>query len=175
MPCLAYTYLVLAALSTLVSSGPTPSPTTTTTTPAVYNNCSEDYPLPLPSGAAFTPYLKPHISTDTNETSVGWEEWLVFAHGYSTDGLDITYGYRWSMGDPGSADLSNSTFSVWLQFGNGTVYHQLVHDVFEYEENAGGGFTYSIANNHLTWDPVQDSWQVSVNAGGLITETHVEV
>jgi len=74
-----------------------------------------------------------------------------------------------------SADLSDTTLSAWLYFPNGTFHHSLIHDAFEYEKNADGGFTCSIGNNRLTWDAVQESWQVSVNADGFITSTHVEV
>jgi len=171
MSTLAHLYLLLAALSTLVSSKHAPSPTS----PSVYYNCSGDHPLPLGGGAVSTPHFKPQISTNPDESSVGWEEWFIFAQGYSTNGSDITYGYRWSMGDPGSADLSDTTFSVWAQLPNGSLYHHIVRDVFKYEENEGGGFTCSIANNTLTWDPVRGWWEVSVNAEGLVTETHVEV
>jgi len=171
MLTLVYLSLLLAGFSALVSSKYTPSPTTLT----VYNNCSGDYPLPLPSGAASTSHFKPQISVNTNEGDTGWKEWLVFAHSNLTSGLDITYGYRWSVGDPASADLSNTTFSAWAYFPNRTFYNRRVYDAFEYEEAEGGGFTCSIANNSFTWDPVQGSWRISVNVEGLIIETHVEV
>lgn len=169
MSTLAYLCLLLAAFSTSVSSETTSSLASST----VFNNCSGDYPLPLPSGAASTPDSKPQISV--NKTGTGWEEWLVLAQGSLTDGSNITYGYRWSLGDPASANLSDTTFSAWVYFLNGTFYNGRVHDAFKYEENTDGGFTCSIADNHLTWDPVDGSWQVSVNAEGLVTETHIEV
>jgi len=171
MPTLVYLYLLLAGFSTLVSSKRTPSPTS----PAVYNNCSGDYPLPLPSGAASTSHFKLQIAVNPHKSGAGWEEWLIFVQGMLPDGSGITYGYRWSRGDPGSTDLSDTTFSASLYFPNGTFHHSLVHDAFEYGRDAGGGFTCSIGNNHLTWDAVQESWQISVNADGFIASTHIEV
>jgi len=86
--------LLLAGFFALVSSKHTPS----STTPTVYNDCLGDYSFPLPSGAASTSHFKPQGSVNTNEGDTGWEEWLVSAHSNLTSGLDITYGYRWSVG-----------------------------------------------------------------------------
>jgi len=169
MSTLTSLYLLLAASSALVSSQTTSSVTSS----AVFNNCSGDYPYPLPGHSTFTPDFKPQIST--NRSGAGWEEWLVFAEGYLADGSNIDYGYRWSLGDPASANLSNMTFSAWVSLPNGTFYDRRVHDVFGCGDNEDGGFTCSIANNSFTWDPVHGSWQISVNADGLVTSTHIEV
>jgi len=93
---LASLYLLLAGLSTLVSSKHTPSPTS----PTVYNNCSGDYPLPLPSGATSTSHFKLQIAVNPHKSGAGWEEWLMFVQGNLPDGSGITYGYRWGRGDP---------------------------------------------------------------------------
>jgi len=173
MSTLVYLHLLLAAFSTLVSSQTTPS----FTTPAVYNNCSGNYPLTLPSGAASTPFFKPQIRVnplEINNNGTGWEEWLFLAHNRLADGSELIYSYKWALGDPTSANVSHHTFTAWAHFPDGTFHHQAVHDVFKYEENADGGFTYSIANNHLTWDPTHGFWNTSVNAGGWIIETHTE-
>jgi len=163
--------LLLAASSTLASSNPTPS----LTVPTVYNNCSGDYPLPLPNDeASFRPQIcaKP---LDTGKNCTGWEEWAVLSHNRLLDGSELTYGFKWSLGEPTSANVSDHAFSAWAHFPNGTLHRQVVRDVFKYEEHPdGGGFTYSIANNHLTWDAVNRLWNVSVNAGGWIIETHTE-
>jgi len=123
MSTLVYLCLLLAAFFTLVSSEHAPSSTALT----VYNSCLGDYPFPL----------KPQISVNTNEGDTGWEEWLVFLHSNLASGLDITYGYRWNVGDPASADLSNTTFSAWVYFPNGTFYSWRVYDAFKYEEIEG--------------------------------------
>jgi len=167
---LAHLYL-LAVFSALVSSQTVPA----LTPPSVYNNCSGDSPYHLPSGAASTPYFKPQIPTDRDENGAGWEEWVMFIQGTLEDGSDATHSYKWSRGDPTSANLSHSAFSAWAYFPNGTLHYQAVQGAFKYGENADGGFTCSIANNHLTWDPAHGFWNASINAEGLITETQFEV
>ena len=162
--------LLLAASSTLVSPTFTPSPTV----PAVYNNCSGNYPLPLPNDEAS---FKPQIHSnpfDIGKNGPGWEEWAVISHNRLSDGSELIYGYKWSLGDPTSANVSEHAFSAWAHFPNGTFYRQVVRDVFKYEERQDGGFTYSIANNHLAWDAVNQLWNASVNAGGWTIETRTE-
>jgi len=170
MLSLAHLY-PLAALIALVSSESTPS----FTTPAVYNNCSGDYPLPLPGPTASTSYFRPQILTNSHEKSTGWEEWFIFSQGSLADGSDATQGYKWSLGDPASANLSRSSFTAWTFFPNGTLYHEVVQGVFKYEENTGGGFTCSIANNRLTWDPVHEFWNASINAEGMVAQMNIEM
>jgi len=163
--------LLLAAFSTLILSEPAPSLNVST----VYNNCSGDYPLTLPSGAASTPFFKPQIRVnplEINNNGTGWEEWVFLSHNPLADGSELIYSYKWALGDPTSANVSHHTFIAWAHFPNGTFYRQIVHDVFKYEKHADGGFAYSIANNHLTWDPVHGFWNTSINAGGWIIETH---
>ncbi|KAF9645408.1 hypothetical protein BDM02DRAFT_3204810 [Thelephora ganbajun] len=170
MPTLVHLCLLLIAFSTLVSSERLPS----LIEPAVYNNCSGDYPLPLPSGAASTPFFKPQIRVNPlqiNNNGTGWEEWLFLAHNRLADGSELVYSYKWALGDPTSANVSRHAFVAWAYFPNGTFYHQVVHDVFEYEERVDGSFTYSIANNHLTWDPARELWNTSISVGGWIIES----
>ena len=59
------------------------------------------------------------------------------------------------VGDPTSANVSHHTFIPWGYSPNGTFYRQIVHGEFTYEGRVDGGFAYSIADNYLTWDPVQ--------------------
>jgi len=163
--------LLLTAFSTLVSSKPAHPPTI----PAVYNNCSGNNPIPLPNGAASTPFFKPQIHInplEINKNGTGWEEWFLLGHTRLADGSEIVYSCKWALGDPTSANASDDEFVVWAYFPNGTFYRQAVYDVFEYEVHADGGFTYSIASNHLTWDPTHGLWNTSVNIGGWIIETH---
>jgi len=170
---LALVYLcLLAVIST--SASPTPSLASST----VYNNCSGDYPVPLPTGTAATHYFKPHVPTNSlqaNKNATGWEEWLALAYTLLEDGSSLMYIYKWNLGNPATANLSDSSFSISTHFPNGTSYHGVVNDTFKYEENADGGFTCSIGNNHLTWDPMHEYWNASVNAEGLIAETEIEV
>lgn len=162
--------LLLAAFSTLVSSECIPSHNQR----AVYKNCSGDDPVPLPHSSDSTSFFKPQIRVnplEINKNGTGWEEWLSINHNYLPDGSQLTYGYKWALGDPTSANVSHTTFIVWAYFPNGTFYREIVHDVFLYEELEGGGFTCSIANNHLTWDPVRALWITSINAAGWIIES----
>ena len=171
MLTLVHLCFLLAGFSTLVSSKTTSS----LTTPTVYNNCSGDYTLPLPSGATSTPLFKPQLRInplEINKNGTGWEEWLLLGHSRLADGTELVYSCKWALGDPTSANVSHQTFVGWVYFPNGTFFHQVVRDVFEYEEYADGGFTYSIADNHLTWDPVHGFWNTSVNVGGWVIETY---
>jgi hypothetical protein len=174
MSTLVHLCLLLAALSTLVSSKTTHSPTA----PAVYNNCSGEYLLPPPSNTAFTSLFRPQIRInplEINNNGTGWEEWLLVGHTRLADGSEIIYSCKWALGDPTSANVSHQTFIGWAYFPNGTFYHQIAHGVFEYEKHADGGFTYSIGDNHLTWDPVYGFLNTSVNVEGWIIETHTEM
>lgn len=169
MPTLGYLSLLLVAFSTLVSSKFTLS---SLTAPAVYNNCSGNTPLSLPTGAESTPFFKPQIHPlEVTKNGTGWEEWIFIAHNLLPDGTQLIYRCKWSLGDPASANVSDHTYVGWAYFPNGTFYNQIVHDVFKYEEHANGGFTYSIANNNLTWDPTHGLWSISARAGGWIIET----
>ena len=160
--------LLLAAFSTLVSSETAHS----LTVPAVYNNCSGDYPLPLPNDqASFKPQIRVN-PLKIGKNGTGWEEWVMLSHNRLSDGTELIYSYKWALGEPASANVSNHAFTAWAHFPNGTFYHQEVRGIFEYEEHPDGGFTYSIANNHLTWDPAHGYWNTSVNAEGWIIETH---
>ena len=165
MSTLTYLCLLLAAFSTLVSSS-------SLTTPAVYNNCSGDSLVSPPTDSDSTSFFKPQIPVDGS--GAGWEEWLFVSHNLLSDGSVLVYSHKWSHGDPASANASQSAFSVWASFPNGTFSHQIVYDAFKYEEHEDGGFTCSIGNNHLTWDPTHLVWNSSVNANGWIIETHTE-
>ena len=170
MPTLLCFSLLLAAPSALALSNPTPS----LTDPTVYNNCSGDYTLPLPNnGGSFKPQIRVN-PLDIDKNGTGWEEWAIVSHNRLPDVSELIYGFKWSLGEPTSANVSDHAFSAWAHFPNGSFYRQVVHDVFKYEQHADGGFTYSIANNHLTWDPVHELWNASINAGGWIVETHTE-
>lgn len=161
---------VLVAFSALVSSTNAHSPTV----PTVYNNCSGNRPVPLPNSVASTPFFKPQIRInplEINKNGTGWEEWLYLSHNRLPDGSELIFSYKWGLGDPTSANVSHTTFVAWAYFPNGTFYRQIVHDAFTYEEYADGGFTYSIADNHLTWDPVKAVWHTSINTGGWIIDT----
>ena len=161
--------LLLTTFSTLVSSKPT-----SLTVPAVYNNCSGDYPLPLPDDqAAFKPQIRVN-PLEIGKNGTGWEEWAVLSHNSLPDGTVFVLSYKWALGEPTSANVSSHAFTVWAHFPNGTFYHQEVRDIFKYEEHADGGFTYSIANNHFTWDPVYGYWNTSINAEGWIIEARTE-
>ena len=50
-------------------------------------------------------------------------------------------------------------------FPNYVFYRWVVHDVFKYEKHTDGGFTYSIADDHLIWGPAYGLWNTSVNRG----------
>ena len=163
--------LLLTVLSTLVS----PETTCPPTAPSVYNNCSGNNPVPLPTGAESTPLFKPQIRInplEINNNGTGWEEWLLIGQIRLPDGSEVVYGCKWALGDPTSANVSHQVFSGWTYFPNGSFYHQVVHDTFQYEERPDGGFTYSIADNHLIWDPTHGLWNTSVNSGGWIIETN---
>lgn len=165
--------LLLAAFSTLVSSKCVSS----LNQPIVYKNCSGDDPVPLLHSPASTPFFKPQIRVnplEINKNGTGWEEWLFIAHGILPGGEQFIYGHRWALGDPTSANVSHTTFIAWAYFPNGTFYREIVHDAFEYEEREDGGFTCSIADNSLTWDPVRGLWKVSVDANGWIIESSIE-
>ena len=123
---------------------------------------------------ASTPFFKPQIRInplEIDKNGTGWEEWLLLGQAFF-DGSELVYSCKWGLGDPTSANISHQTFTAWVYFPNGTFYHQVVHDVFEYEEHPDGGFTYSIAGNSLTWDPVNGFWNTSVNTDGFIIETY---
>lgn len=55
-----------------------------------------------------------------------------------------------------------------VYFRSRTFYHR----AFEYEEPADGGLTYSIANNHLTWDLAHRLQNTSAKAGGWMIEIY---
>ena len=80
------------------------------------------------------------------------------------------FSYKWALGELTSANVSHTTFIALAYFPNRTFCREIVHDSFEYEEYEGGGFTCSIGNNGLAWDPVQRLWETSVNANGFIIE-----
>ena len=165
--------LLLTVFSTLVSAEPSPSFTGQT----VYNNCSGEDLTPLPNSVASTSFFKPQVrvnSWDVNKHGIGWEEWNLLGHNLLPDGSIFTFSYKWARGDPTSANISHDAFIALAYFPNGTFYRQIVHDPFRYKENEDGGFTLSIAENHLTWDPVSGLWNTSVNAGGWVTETTTE-
>ena len=170
MSPLLHLCLLLTAFSTLVLSNPL-------TAPAVYTNCSGDHPVRLPNSVASTPFFKPQVRVDphkVNGNGTGWEEWAFILHNLLPDGSELVYSYKWGMGDPTSADVSHQTFVAWAYFPNGTFYHQVVRDVFKYKDNQDGGFTLSIADNHLTWDPVHAYWNTSVNVEGWTIESHTQ-
>ena len=160
--------LLLGALSTLVSSKTTPL----LTPPAVYNNCSGNNPISLPTNTASTSYFKPQLRVKKN--GIGWEEWVFLAHNRQADGSELVYSYKWALGDPTVGNVSQHAFTAWAYFPGGASYNQVVYGDFKYEEHSDGGFTYSIGKNSLTWDPVHDIWHTSVNAGGWIIETNTE-
>jgi hypothetical protein len=140
----------------------------------VYKNCSGNDPVPLPHSPESTPFFKPQIQVsrqEINNNGTGWEEWLSINHNLLADGSELIYGYKWALGDPTSANVSHTTFIAWAYLPNGTFYREIVHDVFRYEESEDGGFTCSIGNNSLTWDPVQAVWNASINAEGWIIES----
>ena len=154
---------LLTALSTLVSSKPSHFPTT----PSVYSNCSGHDLVPLPHSPASSSFFQPQIHKD----GPGWEEWVFLAHNRLPDGTELIYSYKWALGVPTSTEVSHR-FIAWAHFPNGTFYHEVVHGDLVYEQRADGGFTYSIGDNHLIWDPVHALWNASVNVDGLIIEVH---
>ena len=167
--------VLLTAFFTLASSKTTKS-TTSLTSPAVYNNCTGNGSSP-PGSLDSTPFFKPQIRINPTEilkNGTGWEEWAFVSHNRLLDGSELIYSYKFALGDPTSANVSHHTFIGWAYFPNGTFYRQIVHDEFKYDELENGGFTYSIGDNHLTWDPVYGYWNTSINAGGWIIETHTE-
>jgi hypothetical protein len=162
--------LLLAAFSTLVSAGCHHSPTT-------FYDCSGDEPVSLPDSEASTPFFKPQVRVnpaDIYKNGTGWEEWLFLAHNRLPDDSVFTYSYKWALGDPASANVSHTTFIAIAYLPNGTFYRQISRGEFMYEEHEDGGFTYSIADNHLTWDPDRKLWITSVNANGWIIESTTE-
>ena len=163
-------YLLLAALSTLVVSecGPWSAQ------PNVYADCSGDDPVPLPHSTDSTPFFKPQIRVnplDINNNGSGWEEWMLLGHHVLEDGSQLIYSCKWALGEPTSANISHSAFIGLVYIPNGTFFREIVHDVFRYKEYEDGGFTYSVANNHLTWDPTNRLWKASVNSSGLTIES----
>ena len=60
---------------------------------------------------------------------------------------------------------SNSNTGFCQCFPNYVFYRWVVHDVFKYEKHTDGGFTYSIADDHLIWGPAYGLWNASVNRG----------
>lgn len=170
MLALAHLCLVLTALSALVASKPTSSPT-------VFCNCTGKETVNLPDNVASGPAYKPQLRINPLEISsngTGWEEWVFLSHNRNPDGTELIYSYKWGLGDPTSGNVSHQTFIAWAYFPNGTFYRQIAHDVMQYEESADGGFSISIAGNSLTWDPVNDLWNTSINVGGWTIETHTE-
>ena len=87
------------------------------------------------------------LERDNNGT--GWGEWLSVAHDHFADGSEPIYSYKRGLEDPPSANVSPHTFVTREYPWNEMFYRQIVCG-----EYADGGFTYSIADNHLTWDPV---------------------
>ncbi|KAF9646906.1 hypothetical protein BDM02DRAFT_3188442 [Thelephora ganbajun] len=108
----------------------------------MYNNCSGNLPF-------FEPQI--HINPPgINKDGTGREEGFSLMHNRLADGLELTYSYKWALGDQTSANVLHHAFVARTYFPNGTLYRQVVHDVFRYDEHADGDFTYSVANNHLT-------------------------
>ena len=173
MSTLTRLYLLLAAFSTLVSARIISSLTES----AVYNNCSGQPASLPPNDTASTPFFKPQVRVnprDVGKNGTGWEEWLVLGQNLLPGGQELIYSHKWARGDPTSANISHQTFISWTLFPNGTFFRQIAHGEFKYQESADGGFTLSIADNYLTWDPVQAHWNTSINAGGLILQTITE-
>ena len=150
--------LLLTAFSTLVSSGPTPP----SAGPAGCDNCSGGKHVHIPNDPAS---YRPQIGN-----SPGWEEWTLVSQDSLPDGSPITYNFKWSVGDPTLVTASQQVFTAWTYFPNGTLYAQFALDTLKYVENPDGGFTYSIDDNHLTWDAVNELWSTSINAGGWVVE-----
>ena len=144
------------------------------TVPSVYYNCSGHNPTLPPSDTTSFKHQIRVNPLEINKNGTGWEEWVFLAHNVQPDGSMLTYGYKWALGDPSSANVSQHAFSAWAYFPNGTFYNQLVRDIFKYEEHPDGGLTYLIANNNLTWEPLDGIWHSSINAGGWVIETNTE-
>ena len=166
MLTLPHLCLLLTALFTSVSSKPSHFPTT----PSVYSNCSGNDPVPLPHSAGSSSFFQPQI----HKGGPGWEEWAFLSHNRLADGTELIYSYKWALGDPTSTDASQHTFVAWALFPNGTFYHEAVSGGLEYEQRPDGGFTYSVGNNHLIWDPAHGLWNTSVNAAGLIIDVRTQ-
>jgi len=119
------------------------------TVPAVHNNCFRENSSPLPLS-------KPQIRVDpseVNKNGAKWEKWLSLSYAHLADGSELIYSYEWALGDSPFASASHHTFVPWVYFTDGAFYHQVICDVSEHEKHPNGGFTYSIANSHLTWAP----------------------
>ena len=178
MLTLAYLGPLLAAFYTLVSATMVSAGCNNSNQPTAYYNCSGDDPVSLLRSSDSTPFFKPQIRVNPvniNKNGTGWEEWLFLGHTPLPGDLTFTYSYKWALGDPASANVSHTTFIAIGYFPNGTFYREIVHDVFNYEEHRDGGFTYSIGDNHLTWDLVNERWITSINANGWIIESSAEM
>ena len=174
MLALANLCLLLAAFSASVSAGPVTSPKQDT----VYNNCSGDYPHPLPNDVESTPYFGPQVHIkpeDLLKNGSGWEEWLIAAHDFQEDGTEVIYGCKWVLGDPTSANYSHLAWIGWTYFPNGTYYRDIDHaNNFVYSEESDGGFTFSIANNSLSWSPSKSKWHATFTSGGFLVDLDIE-
>ena len=173
MLTLAHLCLVLSACAALVSSKPSSSPAS----PAIYSNCSGHDAVTPPNDVDSTPYYKPQLRInplDIKNNGTGWEEWVFLSHNRNPDGTELIYSYKWGLGDPTSGNVSHQTFIAWAYFPNGTFWRQIGRDPFTYEEYENGGFKLASGPNSLTWDPVNDLWNTSINVGGWIIETHTE-
>jgi len=167
---LVHLSLLLAAFSALVSAGPVSSLTKAT----AYNNCSGDYPNQLPNDVDSTPYYKPQIHVkpeDLLKNGSGWEEWRFLASNIFPDGSELIYGYNWGLGDPTSANYSHQSFTAFAYFPNGSYIREIGHGPFSYQDNPDGGFTISVLDSYLTWDPVNDHWNATINSSGYVVET----
>lgn len=161
----------LLLFSTLVLAGkPTSEPT-------VYDNCAGHLsPLP-PDNIASTPYYKPQIRVnplDIKKNGTAWEEWLFVGHNPLPDGKELMYGYKFALGDPTSSNVSHTTLIAWAFFPNGTFYRQIGRGPFEWEEDKDGGFTYTIAGNHFSWDAKKGIWNTTIHVAGYIIEQVTE-
>jgi len=85
-----------------------------------------------------------------NKNGIGLGEWLFFSHSRLKDGTKFIYGYERVLGDPTFANVSDPG------------------------KHADGGPMYSIRNDCLAWELVHGLWKTSVNANGVIIETHTE-
>jgi len=172
MSSLAYLCLLLSAFTALVSAKPISSPGKNT----VYNNCSGDYTHSVPNDVGTGYYAaQVHVKPeDVFKNGTGWEEWLFMAHNPLPDGSEVIYGYKWVWGDPTSGNFSHKAFIGFAYFSNGTYFRQIDRGTSDYQEHPDGGFTVSVVDNHISWDPKQAQWHISVNSGGFVVDEYIE-
>ncbi|KIJ64057.1 hypothetical protein HYDPIDRAFT_28948 [Hydnomerulius pinastri MD-312] len=123
-----------------------------------YNNCSGEL-TSRPKDLAID--TLPNISPDAPS---GWERWDLTMY---QDGLFLSM--RWIQGDPASSHSvpADGTFELVAKFANGTSYatHTSGHKLTS--TNDTSLYSITIADNTLSWDDTQTSFNTTLSLNGL--------